>query len=109
MIRVYTNVLCYITGVTGKMSTETAHDDDNFGTESSQKVILGLQMGKLMDLIVKLGNKFQFIYVHAGMPREISRILECKFSWRSFRSRRRNYHVVSLCEIEKHWEIQMPI
>lgn len=27
-----------IVGVTGKMSTETAHDDDNFGTESSQKV-----------------------------------------------------------------------
>ena len=41
MIRVNTNVLCCITGVTGKMSTETAHDDDNFGTESSQKVILG--------------------------------------------------------------------
>lgn len=26
------------TGVTGKMTTETAHDDDNFGTETSSKV-----------------------------------------------------------------------
>ena len=25
-------------GVSGKMSTETANEDDNFGTESSQKV-----------------------------------------------------------------------
>ena len=27
-------------GVTGKMSTESAHDDDNFGTEASQTAIL---------------------------------------------------------------------
>ena len=31
--------ICFDEGVSGKMSTETAHDDDNFGTESSQKVI----------------------------------------------------------------------
>lgn len=30
--------VCFDEGVSGKMSTETAHDDDNFGTESSQKV-----------------------------------------------------------------------
>ena len=30
----------YILGVTGKMSTDSAHEDDNFGTESSQKALL---------------------------------------------------------------------
>ena len=29
-----------ITGVSGKMTTETADEDDNFGTENSQKVCL---------------------------------------------------------------------
>lgn len=34
------DLLYRISGVTGKMTTETAHDDDNFGTESSQKLIM---------------------------------------------------------------------
>merc|ERR1719357_1225606 len=34
------DLLYRISGVSGKMSTETASEDDNFGTEQSQKVIL---------------------------------------------------------------------
>ncbi|XP_060079689.1 stalled ribosome sensor GCN1-like [Ylistrum balloti] len=34
------DLLYRISGVTGKMTTETAHDDDNFGTESSSKAIM---------------------------------------------------------------------
>ncbi|XP_069136043.1 stalled ribosome sensor GCN1-like [Argopecten irradians] len=34
------DLLYRISGVTGKMTTETAHDDDNFGTETSSKAIL---------------------------------------------------------------------
>ncbi len=30
-----------VSGVTGKMSTETAGDDENFGTETSMKAIIG--------------------------------------------------------------------
>lgn len=32
------DLLYRIADVSGKMTTETAHDDDNFGTETSQKV-----------------------------------------------------------------------
>lgn len=32
------DLLFRISGVSGKMSTETASDDDNFGTEQSHKV-----------------------------------------------------------------------
>lgn len=32
------DLLYKLSGVSGKMSTETAHDDDNFGTEISQQV-----------------------------------------------------------------------
>lgn len=32
------DLLYRISGVSGKMSTETASDDDNFGTEHSHKV-----------------------------------------------------------------------
>lgn len=34
------DLLYKISGVSGKMTTETANDDDNFGTEKSQKVCL---------------------------------------------------------------------
>jgi len=34
------DLLYKVSGVTGKMSTETAGEDDNFGTESSQKAII---------------------------------------------------------------------
>jgi hypothetical protein len=33
------DLLYKISGVSGKMTTETAGDDDNFGTEQSQKAI----------------------------------------------------------------------
>jgi hypothetical protein len=33
------DLLYKISGVTGKMTTETAGDDDNFGTEQSQRAI----------------------------------------------------------------------
>ena len=39
----------FCTGVTGKMTTETAHDDDNFGTESSQKVNKILPLFHVLD------------------------------------------------------------
>lgn len=32
------DLLYKLSGVSGKMSTQTAHDDDNFGTELSQQV-----------------------------------------------------------------------
>lgn len=32
------DLLYRISGVSGKMSTETANEDDNFGTEQSHKV-----------------------------------------------------------------------
>ncbi|XP_050533442.1 eIF-2-alpha kinase activator GCN1 isoform X2 [Daktulosphaira vitifoliae] len=35
------DLLYRISGVSGKMSTETANDDDNFGTEHSHKAIIG--------------------------------------------------------------------
>lgn len=38
------DLLYLISGVSGKMSTETADEDDNFGTEQSHKVCLSLQM-----------------------------------------------------------------
>ncbi len=34
------DLLYKVSGVTGKMSTETAGDDDNFGTEHSRKAII---------------------------------------------------------------------
>lgn len=34
------DLLYKVSGVTGKMTTETAGDDDNFGTEQSQKIII---------------------------------------------------------------------
>ena len=37
-IQLLGDLLYQISGVSGKMSTETAGDDDNFGTEHSQQV-----------------------------------------------------------------------
>lgn len=31
------DLLFKVSGVSGKMTTDTAHEDDNFGTEHSQK------------------------------------------------------------------------
>ena len=33
------DLLFKVSGVSGKMTTDTAHEDDNFGTEHSQKVL----------------------------------------------------------------------
>ncbi|GAB6030116.1 hypothetical protein CHUAL_005795 [Chamberlinius hualienensis] len=40
------DLLYKISGVTGKMTTETADEDDNFGTEQSHKAILGILGGE---------------------------------------------------------------
>jgi hypothetical protein len=40
------DLLYRISGVSGKMSTETANEDDNFGTEQSHKVCFFLEVGK---------------------------------------------------------------
>lgn len=34
------DLLFHISGVTGKMTTETASEDDNFGTAASNKVLI---------------------------------------------------------------------
>ena len=48
------DLLYRVSGVSGKMTTDTAHEDDNFGTEHSQKVspmfILSLTLLTLIKL-----------------------------------------------------------
>ena len=36
------DLLYRVSGVSGKMTTDTAHEDDNFGTEHSQKAIINV-------------------------------------------------------------------
>nr|XP_022338883.1 eIF-2-alpha kinase activator GCN1-like [Crassostrea virginica] len=88
------DLLYKISGVSGKMSTETAHDDDNFGTESSQKVILkalgrerrdrvlaGLYMGRSdTALLVRQSALHVWKIIVAHTPLTLREILPTLFS-----------------------------
>uniref|UniRef100_A0A8W8K250 TOG domain-containing protein n=2 Tax=Magallana gigas TaxID=29159 RepID=A0A8W8K250_MAGGI len=88
------DLLYKISGVSGKMSTETAHDDDNFGTESSQKVILkalgrerrdrvlaGLYMGRSdTALLVRQSALHVWKIIVAHTPMTLREILPTLFS-----------------------------
>ena len=50
------DLLFHISGVTGKMTTETASEDDNFGTAASNKVCLSALIEHVMS-----GMRSQFI------------------------------------------------
>ncbi|CAN7985199.1 unnamed protein product [Ixodes pacificus] len=81
-------------GVTGKMSTETADEDDNFGTEQSHKAILialgeerrnrvlaGLYMGRLdTSLMVRQASLHVWKVVVTNTPRTLREILPTLFS-----------------------------
>lgn len=88
------DLLYRISGVTGKMSTETAHEDDNFGTEQSHKAILialgeerrnrvlaGLYMGRLdTSLMVRQASLHVWKVVVTNTPRTLREILPTLFS-----------------------------
>lgn len=48
-------MLYRISGVSGKMSTETASDDDNFGTEQSHKVFTFFNVSDCKYKTVRVG------------------------------------------------------
>ncbi|KAI5716919.1 hypothetical protein M8J76_014608 [Diaphorina citri] len=59
-VKLLGDLLYRISGVSGKMTTETASDDDNFGTEHSHRAILevlGVAARTLGDLVRKLGER----------------------------------------------------
>ncbi|CAN8015116.1 unnamed protein product [Ixodes persulcatus] len=88
------DLLYKISGVTGKMSTETADEDDNFGTEQSHKAILialgeerrnrvlaGLYMGRLdTSLMVRQASLHVWKVVVTNTPRTLREILPTLFS-----------------------------
>lgn len=81
-------------GVSGKMSTESAGEDDNFGTESSQQLILkvlgperrnrvlsGLYMGRSDSaLLVRQAALHVWKVVVPNTPRTLREILSTLFS-----------------------------
>ena len=50
------DLLFHISGVTGKMTTETASEDDNFGTAQSNKVHKSDKQKHLLDKEGKIGR-----------------------------------------------------
>lgn len=88
------DLLYKISGVTGKMTTETAHEDDNFGTEQSHKAIMialgeerrnrvlaGLYMGRLdTSLMVRQASLHVWKVVVTNTPRTLREILPTLFS-----------------------------
>ena len=56
------DLLFHISGVTGKMTTETASEDDNFGTAASNKVCLSNRSAVIKPILTYTmsGMKSQF-------------------------------------------------
>ncbi|XP_061459241.1 stalled ribosome sensor GCN1 [Rhineura floridana] len=88
------DLLFYISGVTGKMTTETASEDDNFGTAQSNKAIInvlgverrnrvlaGLYMGRSdTQLAVRQASLHVWKIVVSNTPRTLREILPTLFS-----------------------------
>ncbi|XP_034077743.1 eIF-2-alpha kinase activator GCN1 [Gymnodraco acuticeps] len=88
------DLLFHISGVTGKMTTETASDDDNFGTAASNKAIIGalggerrnrvlsgLYMGRSdTQLVVRQASLHVWKIVVSNTPRTLREILPTLFS-----------------------------
>ncbi|KAL4660360.1 eIF-2-alpha kinase activator GCN1 [Arapaima gigas] len=88
------DLLFHISGVTGKMTTETASEDDNFGTAQSNKAIIkalgverrnrvlsGLYMGRSdTQLVVRQASLHVWKIVVSNTPRTLREILPTLFS-----------------------------
>ncbi|EMP24440.1 Translational activator GCN1 [Chelonia mydas] len=88
------DLLFHISGVTGKMTTETASEDDNFGTAQSNKAIIsalgverrnrvlaGLYMGRSdAQLVVRQASLHVWKIVVSNTPRTLREILPTLFS-----------------------------
>ncbi|XP_043189397.1 eIF-2-alpha kinase activator GCN1-like isoform X4 [Amphibalanus amphitrite] len=93
-IKLLGDLLYQISGVSGKMSTETAGDDDNFGTEQSQqsiikilgperrnRVLSGLYMGRSdVALMVRQNSLHVWKIVVPNTPRTLREILPTLFT-----------------------------
>ncbi|XP_077457109.1 stalled ribosome sensor GCN1 [Stigmatopora argus] len=88
------DLLFHISGVTGKMTTETASEDDNFGTAASNRAIIsalgderrnrvlsGLYMGRSdTQLVVRQASLHVWKIVVSNTPRTLREILPTLFS-----------------------------
>ena len=93
-IQLLGDLLYRISGVSGKMTTETAGEDDNFGTEQSQQVILealgqdrrnrvlaGLYMGRSdVALLVRQASLHVWKVVVSNTPKTLREILPTLFN-----------------------------
>ncbi|XP_072911784.1 stalled ribosome sensor GCN1 [Hemitrygon akajei] len=88
------DLLFHVSGVTGKMTTETASEDDNFGTAQSNKAIItalgqerrnrvlaGLYMGRSdTQLVVRQASLHVWKIVVSNTPRTLREILPTLFT-----------------------------
>ncbi|CAB4061680.1 unnamed protein product [Lepeophtheirus salmonis] len=93
-IQLLGDLLYKISGVSGKMSTETAGEDDNFGTEQSQKIIIdilgderrnrvlaGLYMGRSdVALMVRQSSLHVWKVIVSNTPKTLREILPTLFN-----------------------------